>query len=390
MNIRFANENDKAGIYKTMGYCFNTPYNSIKNNIENGSFAKNEKFVVAVDDNNDIKSLFAIIDYNTYFEGKIAKMAGIAGVSSLPENRGEGNIEDLFKFALKYMNDNDFIFSALGPFAFQYYRKFGYEWCYTWQLVSIPIEDLKNFKSAFTYEHIYEDKFAIFNSFRNEIIKNINGAIIRDEELLNDKWQQYVNSTSHVYVAKNENNEIVSAMVYHQENREIKVSEMYFKDEISRQYLLAFLYRHRSNTDSVELILANDDEIRNILPSPRIKYWNWPNKMGRVVNVKKALELLRIEDEFNGSFTINVEDKHALWNNKTFKITCLNNKLVVEEVEEKADFDISIQRITQLIYGHIDAKEAIKLNLIKVNNENKTNLLKKVFVKRTTMLWQEF
>ena len=146
MKIRFANENDKAGIYKTMGYCFNTPYNSIKNNIENGSFAKNEKFVVAVDDNNDIKSLFAIIDYNTYFEGKIAKMAGIAGVSSLPENRGEGNIEDLFKFALKYMNDNDFIFSALGPFAFQYYRKFGYEWCYTWQLVSIPIEDLKNFK----------------------------------------------------------------------------------------------------------------------------------------------------------------------------------------------------------------------------------------------------
>ena len=43
-----------------------------------------------------------------------------------------------------------------------------------------------------------------------------------------------------------------------------------------------------------------------------------------------------------------------------------------------------------MIYGHIDAIQAIKLNFIKVNNDKKIKDLEKLFYKKTTMLWQEF
>lgn len=390
MKIRLANEKDKVGVYKAIGYCFNSDKASIENNIKNGPYNKYEQFIVTVDDNDEVISTFSIIPYTINFEGQKSFFGGVAGVSSLPEYRGQGNIASMFSFALKYMKDNDMVFSGLGPFSFPFYRQFGYEWCYTWQLVSIPLSDLKSFKPAYKYMEINKENCMLFENFRNQCNIKINGPIIREKHIIEEKWNHYINSNSRVYAALNENDEIVSTMVYQIINREIKVSEMYFKDEISRQYLLNFIYRHRSSADSVELILTANDEIRNILPSPRIKYWHWPNKMGRVVIVDKALSLMNIEEEFDDSYTIKVNDNLASWNNQTFKISCKNHKLIVKISDEPIDFEVSIQNMSQLILGHLDGKMAIDLNLITVNNNQKVKMFKKTFTKRTTMLWQEF
>lgn len=390
MKIRLAQENDRRGVYEAIGYCFNTNRDGIENNIKNGDYNKHEQFLVAVNDNEEVISTFSVIPFNMCFEGAKIKLGGVGGVSSLPEHRGEGNIASMFAFALNYMKENKMIFSALGPFAFQFYRKMGYEWCYTWQLVSIPINDLKAFPSAPKYKELKESDAKEFNDFRNEVIIKMNGPVVRDERLSNDKWAHYKNSTSHVYAAYNENNEMISAMVYNQQGREIKVSELYFKEEIGRQYLLNFLYRHRSMTDSVELIITVDDEIRNILPTPRIKYWHWPYMQGRIVCVKEFLNLINVEEPFDGSYTIKVNDSLADWNNRTFKISCKDNKLYVKEAEESADFEISIQRLSQIAIGHLSAKEAVKYDFIKINDLQKIKLLEKSFTKRTTMLWQAF
>ncbi len=390
MIIRLANEKDREGVYKTIGYCFNNNQSSINHNIQYGDYNKYEQFIVALDDNENVESVTSVVPFQVYFEGKKVNFGGIAGVSSLPENRGSGNIAGIISYALKYMKEKNMILSGLGPFAFQFYRKFGYEWCYTWQLVTIPIDDLKNFPAATTYKQLFEEDAFIVEEFRNEVNQKVNGPILRDERIIHDKWASYTSSNSHVYAAYNDHHEMVSYMVFSQSGREIKVSEMYFKDEISRQYLLNFLYRHRSMVDKVELTLMTDDEIRNILPSPRINYWHWPNKMGRVVMVKEALELLNIEDCFEDSYNLKVLDLHADWNNKTFNISCQNGHLIVKETNEPEDFEISIQRLSQITLGHLSAKEAVKYNFIKILNQNKTKLLYKSFSKRTTMLWQEF
>ncbi len=390
MKIRFAKDSDKKQIYQTMGYCFNNSQHSIQNNIEHGNL-NSERFVLATDDNDNIISLFSIIPYVVNFEGHAVNFGGIAGVSSLPERRGEGNIGNLFTFALNYMKENNVILSGLGPFAFPFYRKFGYEWCYSWQLVSFDIEDLKNCISAKKYHRFNKDEANIVEEFRNKVTKNMNGPLIRDDNVINNKWQEYYDNNYYVYGAYDENDVLVSYMVYRMEGKEIKVSEMYFLNETSRQYLLNFLYRHRSQINKVELVLTTLDEFRNLLPSPRINYWQWPNKMGRVVMVKEALELLNIKDNFKGSYTLKINDKYAPWNDKIFQISCQNHHLLVnEKITKKFDYEITIQRLSQLILGHLSASEALSLELIKVNNSNKNDLLTKTFTKRTTMLWQEF
>ena len=253
------------------------------------------------------------------------------------------------------------------------------------------IEDLKNCVSAKKYHRFNKDEANIVEEFRNKVTKNMNGPLIRDDNVINNKWQEYYDNNYYVYGAYDENDVLVSYMVYRMEGKEIKVSEMYFLNETSRQYLLNFLYRHRSQINKVELVLTTLDEFRNLLPSPRINYWQWPNKMGRVVMVKEALELLNIKDNFKGSYTLKINDKYAPWNDKIFQISCQNHHLIVnEKITKKFDYEITIQRLSQLILGHLSASEALSLELIKVNNSNKNDLLTKTFTKRTTMLWQEF
>lgn len=390
MKIRLATEQDKVGVYETMGYCFNSDRGSIDNNIKNGTLNNHEQFIVAVNDKEEVISTFSVIPFNVNFEGEVVGYGGVGGVSSLPEHRGEGNIASMFVYALEYMKEHNMILSGLGPFAFQFYRKMGYEWCYTWQLVSVPINDLKAFPAAPKYKELRKENAQELEDFRNKVNSKINGPVVREAHTIDGKWSQYTNQRKRVYAALNENDEIVSAMVYHQEGREIKVSEIYFENETARQYLFNFLYRHRSMTDSVEFIVAVDDEIRMVLPTPRIKYWHWPYMMGRVVMVKEALKLLKLEENFKGSYTLKVKDDLANWNNKTFKISCLNKRLIVEETTKKADFEITIQRLSQLVFGYIGGKEALKLELLKVNNQTKEQSLIKSFSKRTTMLWQEF
>ena len=174
MKIRLANEQDRVGVYEAIGYCFNSDRGSIENNIKNGTLNNHEQFIVAVNDNEEVISTFSVVPFTINFEGEKVPFGGVAGVSSLPEHRGEGNIANMFVYALQYMKDNNMILSGLGPFAFQFYRKMGYEWCYTWQLVTIPIEDLKAFPAAPKYKELRRENWELFEEFRNKVNSKIN------------------------------------------------------------------------------------------------------------------------------------------------------------------------------------------------------------------------
>ena len=242
MKVRLASEKDRVGVYETIGYCFSTPLSAIKNNIEHGPLNTYEQFIVAVNDNEQVESVVSVVPFEVFFEGKVVKFGGIAGVSSLPEYRSSGNISNLMSFSFKYMKDNNMVLSGLGPFAFQYYRKFGYEWCYTWQLVNINIEDLKSYPAAQDYKELRRVNAQEFEDFRNKIVSKMNGPILRDQRIINEKWDYYEANNCRVYAAI-EDNKIVSMMVFKTEGREIKVSEIYFENEKARQYLLNFLLK---------------------------------------------------------------------------------------------------------------------------------------------------
>ena len=389
MSIMLATEKDHDEIIKVMATCFNWNVENMLKERKDIPINNHEQFFVYKNENNEIESLLSVVSFDAFYEGSVVKYGGIAGVSTLPQYRKKGNIRKIMENAIEYMYQNNMIISGLGPFKFEFYRQFGYEWCYDFQIVNCKIDYLKDFKLADNYKSFSYKSAYIVERFRNKVICDINGAIYRDDHFIKQQWNKYKSKKSKV-IGAYYNHKLVSYMVINSEKDTIKVDEMYYQDEKSRQYLLAYLSKYIGKYEKVEFLIQTQDNLRTILPSPRITTYRWPNMMGRIIDVKKALELYKVNKSFKKSINMKVVDLMNPHNNKTFKLSCINNKLSVLETKEKDDFSIDINRLSQLLFGFLSAKELIEIDEINISNKSIIPVIESLFTKRKTMIWQEF
>ncbi len=389
MAVRIAKPEDKKAYYTIEAYCFNMGQNSIDVNVSNDNFNYNE--ILVNEENNKIMQCLHVVPFEMNFDHHKYLMGGIAGVGSLPESRDQGGIRDLLTYALTYMKEHHMLFSALGPFSCEFYRKYGWEWGFSFQKLKFNIQLLAKTPKAYAYRQLTEKDDALIENFREKFIYSINGPITRTDKLRQERWEKFKNRFDHCYGAFDENNQLEALAFYYLSNRCLICDELFYSSESGRQKMLHFFYTHRSQVDQIELQLLKDDNLRLLLPTPRVQYWEWANMMFRVVIVKDALEAMEIDPKIKGSLTLKVCDNQAIWNHKVFKITANNGKLNVLETNlKKANIEIDIQRLSQLILGFIGGNEALQLELVKIFNEKKIALFKSIFQKRQTMLWQMF
>ena len=101
---------------------------------------------------------------------------------------------------------------------------------------------------------------------------------------------------------------------------------------------------------------------------------------------------MQLKENNKGKLRLKVHDAQADWNNQIFELIIENNHLSVTELKKQSsyDFEMDIQRLSQLILGFIDGKEALQLELVTCKNVRKEPLFNKIFQKRPTMLWHMF
>ncbi|MFG6358898.1 MAG: GNAT family N-acetyltransferase [Acetatifactor sp.] len=86
-----------------------------------------EKYAAFLEDDETMTSCLSILPFSVCFDGETVKMAGIGGVSSLPQYRRTGGIRGCFEKMLPDLYQEGYVLSMLYPFSTNYYRKFGYE-----------------------------------------------------------------------------------------------------------------------------------------------------------------------------------------------------------------------------------------------------------------------
>ena len=380
MSIEIAKKEDYKQICEVISYCFN--YGENFGEGKENSFHPEQYIVNKI--NGRITNSLRVIPYKMKFEGNYYDMGGIGGVASLPEDRSNGSIAKMLTYGIKLMNDNGYLFSALGPFSMQFYRHYGYEWAFSWQMVKVKTEDLKEFKGNYNYKSLNEKDEKIIEEVREQYIKNFNGPIYHDEEISKEFWKQFHGQFMHCYASYDENNNINAVAFYKISGHLLECKRIYFLNMEGFKAMLNFFYTHRSQVEHVEFTLPTDFNIRTILPTPRVEASIWPFMMARIINAEKVLNIL-IEKHPVKAFNLKVIDENASWNNQTFK---LSSKCEISN--EEADATITIQRLTQLALGQISGKEALNLEIIKIHNDKCKESIENLFLKHTTMLWQEF
>ena len=109
--------------------------------------------------------------------------------------------------------------------------------------------------------------------------------------------------------------------------------------------------------------------------------------MSRVVNAKRALELLK-KPVGEGKFTIKVNDNFAGWNNNTYAVEYGGGKCAVNITEQSADIETSQLALVLMILGAYQFERIAERDDVQVNDNMQT--LKQVFYKKNLLLTDYF
>ncbi|WP_026487018.1 GNAT family N-acetyltransferase [Caldanaerobius polysaccharolyticus] len=364
MAIKFVPLEEFDRVHAIATYCFPWMHDAkdkIKNYLQ--QYVKSEYILGYYDESGTLMAQVVVFPFEIYIGGKPLKMGGVALVSSMPEGRHGGRVGQLLTEWLKVMRDRGQYVSMLGPFSFEFYRKYGWELGFERVVYTVPIEHIKGFKKMGRVRAVTPGDIGILDRIYTKYALNHNGCAKRDEMLWNEftlshPWSD--NYGRYAYIYLDEKGDGKGYIIFTVKNGRMDIYEMIYEDIEALKGLLAFIYAHQSQIGEFSWSTATDEKLHVLLPNPRVKREIQAGMMFRVVDVKEAVKKRGYAKNASGRFKIEIEDKNAPWNQKPLDI-CLENGSV--EVGECSDPQLfcDIQTFSQIFVGFITPMEAYAL-----------------------------
>jgi predicted acetyltransferase len=357
------------------------------------------EWAVGVFDGKKLLAVMYEIDFLMRFDGHSVKMTGIGGVGTLPEARKGGHVRRIFEKILPEAYENDIIFSCLGPFSHDFYRKFGYEIAYTRNKINIPMGDI-HFQPYGEFVHIFPgDDTSLLAEVHSQYISNINHGIHRDYWADNRAWKIFTsddpyNTGTYLYLWKDETGITRSYIKYKDVmddgEHNMFVTELVF---IDRKGLLGIL-------GIVNGLSAQFQNFKWQIPTfidPfdfagdawSVEINTEPKDMTRVVNVKKALELMR-RPCFEGEYIIEAKDPAIAANNNKYHVEFGQEGSRVSVTSKNADISCDILTLSQLVTGYRTLENAMYSRREGLEVHSNLQTLNRVFTLRPQHLTEFF
>ena len=346
-------------------------------------------------ENGELLSAMTQHPFDSLFCGHPVKLCGIGGVVTDPTARSGGNVRKIFETDLPRMYDEGYVFSALYPFSFQFYGKFGYTWTEFWRNAEIDRENLrKDLCKA-------DDIIRILPGEDDQGMRAIHEQYIADKllpVLRNDAmWENLRSGTpwekmKYAYVLRI-GGKPVSYWIGQMEKQNrvgtMRILDMAWTCPEGMQAIFAML-RGMNELDKVAMRTYPGFEPRNIvaeayhvtIPTPGIG-------MTRVINAAKALALLPAP-VLAGKVTIRVADEQIAENCGCFAVSSNGRVLKVERTHEAADIVCSIQGLTALVMGRQCFADAVAANVVTVHKQFDERFAQMLFAERRIHMNRNF
>ncbi len=382
MTLRFIKPDEYERAQQIVTYCFPWLHEASEESISYKiQHIKTENVLGYYDENDNLMALVENIPFKIMIDGNPMDMGGIAMVSSLPEIRHGGNVATLLKRWLEIMKERGQTLSMLGPFSYEFYRKYGWELGFERMNYTIPIEYLNTFShKTGNVRPITEEDIDKLDDIYISYAKKHNGCAVRDKTLwtdsvLNDpsmgKYKRYA------YLWFYDDGTNGGYIIYNIRDNKMNVYEMMYKDLEAEKGLLNFMYSHQSQISHVKWSTAPDEMLHLILPNPRIEMNLSPGMMCRVVDVENALTKRRYYDVPDIDLKIQITDPIASWNNNGWEIHISKGYAHLNKCSEPT-MQCDVQTFSQIFFGYITPTKAVKIGKLK-GEEKEISLMDKIF-----------
>lgn len=316
--------------------------------------------------------------------GKKVLAGGLGGLVTAPEYRNKKLAPTIINELLYEMKNRRYTFSILDPFSKKYYQKFGFENAFFIKNYSYNINALREFSSEEgEFKKVtLEDTKEMLEAYKGTAKKYQLSAYMT-EEMMKNKIENRLLRGYFIYrvIINNESRGYISLDI---KDDRILVIDMFYRDLETLKSILGFLSRHSSQVSNIEFVLAEDENLEDIISMEFEELKLLQKKMLRVIDVKKALENREIDSKYNLSYIIKINDNIINENNDTFEVVINNGSISVKNTEKESQLEINIGPFSQMVVGSRSLDQLIKTDKIIINKDF-SNELYEIFVKKSVL-----
>lgn len=336
------------------------------------------------------------IPFDVRFCGHTVKLAGIGGVVTDPTARSGGAVRKIFEADLPRLYEEGHVLSALYPFSFYFYGKFGYTWAEFWRDEMIPRSSLrKDLRKADEIIRVLpgEDDQGMQEIY-DRYIADKNLAVVRSEQMWKDlrrgaPWEKL----KHAYVLK-VGGKAVAYWIGQMEKKgyetTVRMLDMAWTSFRGLEAIFAML-RGMNEIERIQGRAQSGFDSRLLVEEAYdIEVTGRGNAMVRVINAERALALLPAP-VLPGSLTVEVEDEQIAANCGCFTIESDGFMLTVSQTaHETPDLKCDIHGLSALVAGRHSFSAAADAGIVELLNPRKKRFAELLFTERQLHMNRNF
>ena len=303
----------------------------------------------------ELQASLTIVPFHTHWGAEtVLPLGGIAGVATWAHARGNGYVTDLLTDALRTMKERGEVVSALYPFAWGFYRKFGWDWVGEKHTVTLPLRELRAAPEGrrvrdITQREAINAKPHLEAAYTN-YAREYRGVFNRETHQWKNTLAHRDNRTTFVYQYEPTG----EYLLWRYDGEKGRITEWTARTPEGMRAHLSLLHYLHTQYETAEVVIPHNSP----LPA-HIMHWNmetktWPVFMGRVVDFAGAIQALPpVRDVPNASLTLALHDEHAPWNKGVWEIGVENEGISCEKARDgvTADVTMDIQAVSQAFWG---------------------------------------
>lgn len=336
----------------------------------------------------ELRAALTIVPFDAHWAGAATPLplGGIAGVATFAEARGKGHVDALLRQALIAMRESGQVISALYPFAWRFYRRYGWDWVGEKRSVSVPLRELRAHRESGRVRDITgEGARGTITPLYTTFATDYRGIFSADSHKWESELRHDSDRTTYVFLHEGEDGAPGGYMLWRYKGTEGggkgDIRALIANTPDAWHGLLGLLHDLSTQCDFATVTLPSDTPLYAHLMHWELKTKIEPVFMGRVVDVAAFLERLTPPaDTVPGTLTLAVRDEHAPWNQGTWQITVEGGRVqcVARLGNGDAEVSLDIQTLSQACWGTPSLNYLRRAGRVDVRNENGYLLLSRL------------
>lgn len=309
------------------------------------------------------------------------KMGGIAGVATWAHARGQGHVDRLLVESLVRMREAGQSLSALYPFAWSFYRKYGWDWVGERWNLDLPLRELPKHRGEIRLVGDKDEAKALVQDVYRRYTSTHHGPPTTETRKWDNRLEHSDNKETYVYASGSD-----GYLLWHygkDGDAPGHVREMLCTTPDAERALLGLLrdFGMQSKIGNFHNV-PSDHTLRCHLAHWDVKATAEPVFAARVVDVEKALTGLKTSAE--GALTIAVSDSHAPWNDGVFTLEASGGETVCKPAASgQVVVELDIQALSQGVWGHPSLGLLRRAGRVTVHEESGFELLSQILAPAT-------